>query len=91
MATQHHGTNAAIDSSAPAKADPEAAALEADFTGWHVWRATDRFGQPGDFVATRHDPAAGVDPTVMAGSAAEMRAALTEQRVQRAMRSRRVF
>jgi hypothetical protein len=67
-------------SRAARQTDPEAAAIQADFTGWRVWRATNRFGQPGDFIATRRDPQAGVDPTVMTTTADQMREALASQR-----------
>jgi hypothetical protein len=71
--------------------DDEPAAIEAEFEGWHVWRATNRFGDPGDYVATLRDPSAGVDPTVMADTAERLRASLAEQRVLHSQYSRTVF
>ncbi|SEG82889.1 hypothetical protein SAMN04489712_115102 [Thermomonospora echinospora] len=56
------------------------AALRRDFTGHRIWRSTRYDGRLGDWVATLHDPNAGVDPTVIGGSAAELRTRLVEER-----------
>jgi hypothetical protein len=52
------------------------AALEAEFPGWRVWRASSLW------CATRRDVSAGVDLTVVCDSAQELREALLDQRKQ---------
>ncbi|GGV43518.1 hypothetical protein GCM10010182_80220 [Actinomadura cremea] len=66
---------------APANADDEQLIewLRADFPGHRIWRGHDRDGRPGGWVATLHDPAAGVEPTVIRTDAAALRKALTEE------------
>jgi hypothetical protein len=62
---------------------PEDAALQRlreDFAGHRVWRSVKYDGRLGDWVASLHDPAAGVDPTVIRSSADELRAALNPER-----------
>ncbi|MBT2206855.1 MULTISPECIES: hypothetical protein [Actinomadura] len=54
--------------------------LRDDFTGHRIWRSRRGGGQAGDWVATLHDSAAGVDPTVIRPNAGELRAALVEER-----------
>ncbi|MGI8336298.1 hypothetical protein ACRYCC_40685 [Actinomadura scrupuli] len=54
--------------------------ITAEFRGWRVWRPRRRDGRPSSWAATRHDESAGVDPTVIADTAAQLRAALAEQR-----------
>ncbi|MGI5203263.1 hypothetical protein ACQEU6_17010 [Spirillospora sp. CA-108201] len=63
------------------KAEAEAAEkaladLRRDFTGYRIWRATRWDGRLGDWVASLHDPRAGVDPTVIASNPAALREAL---------------
>lgn len=58
-------------------ADQALAQLRRDFQGHRIWRATRYDGRLGDWVATLHDPKAGVEPTVVRGSAEELREALT--------------
>ncbi|QXJ22121.1 hypothetical protein AGRA3207_003068 [Actinomadura graeca] len=53
--------------------------LRADFTGWRIWRAVRRDGGLGEWVASLHDPRAGIEPTVMHPSASLLREALHEQ------------
>jgi hypothetical protein len=60
--------------------------LRTDFPGWRVWRAVKRDGCLGEWVATRHDPGAGVSATVMQPTAALLRAALIEEHEQAEMR-----
>lgn len=54
--------------------------LREDFRGHRIWRATRHDGKPGDWVATLHDPKAGVDPTVVRSTAEELRKTLTIER-----------
>jgi hypothetical protein len=54
--------------------------LRADFTGHRIWRSVRWDGLLGGWVATLHDPAAGVDPTVFRDTAAELREALVRER-----------
>jgi hypothetical protein len=54
--------------------------LRAQFPGWPPWRPRRRDGEPSSWAATRRDESAGVDPTVVANTAEELRAALAEQR-----------
>ncbi|MEV0662165.1 hypothetical protein ACIBI3_34145 [Actinomadura luteofluorescens] len=66
------------------KADTEAAEkalaeLRRDFTGHRIWRATRWDGRLGDWVASLHDPHAGVDPTVIASDHAALREALVNE------------
>lgn len=53
--------------------------MEADFPGWHVWR-TRRGDDLVNWAASRHNPAAGVSPTVIRDSSEALRAALVEER-----------
>ncbi|WP_395109990.1 hypothetical protein [Actinomadura sp. SCN-SB] len=50
--------------------------LRTDFPGHRIFRAVRWDGQDGDWVATLHDPSCGVDPTVMADTASDLRRAL---------------
>lgn len=54
--------------------------LRADFQGWSIWRSVKEDGRLGEWVATLGDPHVGVSATVMWPSAAELRAALIEER-----------
>jgi hypothetical protein len=54
--------------------------LRADFTGHRIWRSVRWDGLLGGWVATLHDPAAGVDPTVFRDTAADLREALIRER-----------
>ncbi len=58
-------------------ADQALARLREEFQGHRIWRATRYDGKLGDWVATLHDPKAGVDPTVIRNTAEELREALT--------------
>lgn len=58
-------------------ADHALAQLRQDFKGHRIWRATRHDGKPGDWVATLHDPKAGIEPTLVRTSAEELRRALT--------------
>ncbi|TDC02369.1 hypothetical protein [Actinomadura bangladeshensis] len=60
--------------------DPALRQLREEFTGHRIWRARRWDGAPGDWVATLHDPAAGVDPTVIRSDSAALREALTQER-----------
>lgn len=55
------------------------AALRRDFTGHRIWRGVKRDGRLGDWVASLHDPSAGVDPTVIRSGPAELREALVNE------------
>ncbi|MGP4026143.1 hypothetical protein [Actinomadura sp. 3N407] len=50
--------------------------LREEFTGHRIWRARRWDGRPGDWVATLHDPSAGVDPTVIRADSVALREAL---------------
>ncbi|MFC5752599.1 hypothetical protein ACFPZN_43895 [Actinomadura rugatobispora] len=60
--------------------DRELAGLRAEFTGHRIWRSVRFDGRLGDWVATLHDPGAGVDPTVICSTADELHAALKGER-----------
>ncbi|MEU5880430.1 hypothetical protein [Spirillospora sp. NPDC047279] len=53
--------------------------LRSDFPGHRIWRAVRWDGLPGDWVATLHDPAVGVDPTLIASGPGELRTALVTE------------
>lgn len=50
--------------------------LRNEFTGHRIWRAVRWDGRLGDWVASLHDPSAGIDPTVICSDAAALRKAL---------------
>ncbi|MFI0485769.1 hypothetical protein [Actinomadura sp. 9N215] len=54
--------------------------LRADFTGHRIWRSVRWDGLLGGWVATLHDPAAGVDPTVFKDTATDLRETLVRER-----------
>ncbi|MEV0660061.1 hypothetical protein ACIBI3_02700 [Actinomadura luteofluorescens] len=56
--------------------DRELARLRQDFMGHRIWRAVRWDGRLGDWVASLHDPAAGISPTVICSDAAALRDAL---------------
>lgn len=60
--------------------DQALALLRRDFQGHRIWRATRHDGKLGDWVATLHDPKAGVEPTIVRNSAGELRMALAVER-----------
>jgi len=60
-------------------ADEALAELRRDFTGHRIWRAVRWDGRLGDWVASLHDPHAGVEPTVIRSSAAALREALVNE------------
>ncbi len=55
------------------------ARLREDFQGHRIWRATRYDGKLGDWVATLHDPKAGIDPTVVRNTAEELRRPLIDE------------
>lgn len=64
----------------PAQPDELALAqLRADFPGHRIWRSTRCDGRLGDWIATLHDPYAGVDPTVVRATADSLRKELEAQ------------
>ncbi|TYB49521.1 hypothetical protein [Actinomadura chibensis] len=67
--------------------DPALRQLREEFTGHRIWRAQRSDGSPGDWVATLHNPAAGVDATVICRDSEELRAALVHERQRAAGRS----
>jgi hypothetical protein len=67
-------------------ADQALARLREDFPGHRIWRSTRHDGMLGDWVATLHDPRAGVDPTVVCNTAEELRRALTNEHTRAANR-----
>ncbi|QXJ22789.1 hypothetical protein AGRA3207_003849 [Actinomadura graeca] len=72
----------------PHNDDPALRRLQEEFTGHRIWRAQRWDGCPGDWVATLHDPAAGVDATVIQPDSASLRAALEDERQRVACRMR---
>ncbi|MFB4311957.1 hypothetical protein [Actinomadura sp. GTD37] len=60
--------------------EPALRQLREEFTGHRIWRARRWDGRPGDWVATLHDPAAGVDATVIRSDSAALREALLQER-----------
>jgi hypothetical protein len=60
--------------------DPVLRRLREEFTGHRIWRSRRWDGALGDWVATLHDPAAGVDPTVVCSDSASLREALMQER-----------
>ncbi|GLZ16454.1 hypothetical protein Acsp04_66890 [Actinomadura sp. NBRC 104425] len=62
-----------------AKEDRELAELRRDFTGHRIWRSVRWDGRLSDWVATLHDPNAGIHPTIIRANAAELRDALREE------------
>ncbi|MFG1998296.1 hypothetical protein ACGFNU_04000 [Spirillospora sp. NPDC048911] len=54
--------------------------LRVDFPGYRITRGRRHDDAPGSWVAALHDPVVGVDPTVIASTAADLRAALEDQR-----------
>lgn len=63
--------------------------LRTDFSGWRFWRAVKSDGRLGEWVATRHEPGAGVSATVMRPTASLLRAALLVEREEAQMRGLR--
>ena len=59
--------------------DRDLAQLRREFTGHRIWRAVRWDGRLGDWVASLHDPAGGIDPTVICSSAEELRAVLRRE------------
>ncbi|TDD13438.1 hypothetical protein E1287_43280 [Actinomadura sp. KC06] len=72
-------TSTQQDTDSEREADEALAALRQDFTGHRIWRGVKRDGRLGDWVASLHDTTAGVDPTVIRSSAAELRRALVDE------------
>ncbi|MDL4815359.1 hypothetical protein [Actinomadura opuntiae] len=66
--------------------------LRADFPGHRIRRGVDHKRRSGDWVATLHDPASGVDPTVSCSTPAALRKALEAEaeRAGKQARPRRV-
>ncbi|MFA1546776.1 hypothetical protein [Actinomadura chokoriensis] len=60
--------------------EPALRRLREEFTGHRIWRARRWDGRLGDWVATLHDPAAGVDATVICSDSAALREALVRER-----------
>ncbi|GAA4227837.1 hypothetical protein GCM10022254_16490 [Actinomadura meridiana] len=58
-------------------ADQALSRLREEFQGHRIWRATRHDGKLGDWVATLHDPRAGVEATLIRNSAEELHKALT--------------
>jgi hypothetical protein len=71
--------------------DQALALLRADYPGHRIWRSVRHDGLPGDWVATLHDPAAGIDPTVICSDAADLRAALDAEGVRARKTTRTVM
>lgn len=71
--------------------DPVLARLREEFTGHRIWRARRWDGQLGDWVATLHDPSAGVDRTVIRADPAALREELVLERQRAAQLVKRAW
>jgi hypothetical protein len=60
--------------------DQKLAELRTSFTGHRIWRSVRWDGRLGDWIATLHDTAAGVDPTVICSTANDLQDALVGER-----------
>ncbi|MFI6517329.1 hypothetical protein ACIBF1_17365 [Spirillospora sp. NPDC050679] len=63
--------------------------LRNEFMGHRIWRSVRSDGRLGDWVASLHDPAHGVDPTVIRSDADALREALLAEAGRAAARSLR--
>lgn len=59
--------------------DEALAQLRAEFVGHRIWRSVRWDGRLGDWVASLHDPSAGIDPTVICSDADTLREALRRE------------
>ena len=64
------------------------ARLREDFPGHRIFRAVRSDGLLGEWVASLHDPRAGVDATVMQPTAEQLRAALVSEAERAEQRAR---
>ncbi|HEY9367585.1 hypothetical protein [Streptomyces sp.] len=64
----------------PVQDDDDFAQLRKDFPGWDYWRAHDSFDNPTSWMATRVDPTAGVDRTLMSRDEPGLRVLLARQK-----------
>ncbi|WP_147341559.1 hypothetical protein [Actinomadura logoneensis] len=64
----------------PSADDQKLANLREEFTGHRIWRSPRWDGGFGCWVATLHDPAQGVDPTVIRDTGDQLWEALLEER-----------
>ena len=55
--------------------------LRRDFTGHRIWRSIRSDGRLGEWVASLHDPSAGITPTLMHPTPEALRAALVQEQV----------
>ncbi|MEW2353671.1 hypothetical protein [Spirillospora sp. NPDC029432] len=55
--------------------------LREEFGGHRIWRSIRSDGRLGEWVASLHDPAAGVTPTLMYPTPEQLRDALKNERV----------
>ncbi|MFC4908405.1 hypothetical protein [Actinomadura gamaensis] len=60
--------------------------LREEFGGHRIWRSPRRDGGLGCWVASLHDPNAGIDPTLVCDTAEALRAALLDERERAAAR-----
>lgn len=67
--------------------DVALAQLRIDFPGHRIWRSARSDGRLGDWVASLHDPAEGIDPTVICSDSSALRSALTEEKRQAEVRN----
>jgi hypothetical protein len=56
--------------------------LRQEFEGHRIWRSVRSDGRLGEWVASLHDPAAGITPTLMHPTPEALRTALARERVQ---------
>jgi hypothetical protein len=59
--------------------DEDLARLRTEFTGYRIWRSVRWDGRLGDWVASLHDPSAGIDPTVICSDADALRETLRRE------------
>lgn len=72
-------TSQRVTVTAESSTDQALANLRRDFTGHRIWRAVRWDGRLGDWVASLHDPSAGIDPTVIRSDPAALREALVTE------------
>nr|BFE32297.1 hypothetical protein GCM10010200_045480 [Actinomadura rugatobispora] len=56
--------------------------LRQEFEGHRIWRSVRADGRLGEWIASLHDPTAGVTPTLMHPTPEALRTALIRERVQ---------
>ncbi|MFI0354604.1 hypothetical protein [Actinomadura sp. 9N407] len=71
--------------------DQELIRLRTEFTGHRIWRSVRSDGRLGEWVASLHDPEAGITPTLMFPTPEQLREALVQERLRAAVRLNRTW